>query len=111
MLRCYVERWTAFHRASRGLRSPLWCASFASPTYSLRPHHQGANIKKIDELSGADLKVNKPENTITISGDAAQVARAKELIELYMAGGPPPDCREEVELGSGESEAHTLLNE
>lgn len=82
-------------------------ATSASPAYSLRPHSQGANIKKIDELSGADLKVNKPENTITISGDAAQVARAKELIELYMAGGPPPDCREEVELGSGESQMPT----
>lgn len=61
---------------------------------------KGANIQKIGELSNADLKINKPEGTITITGDAEQVAKAKELVELYMAGGPPPDCREEVELGS-----------
>jgi len=61
---------------------------------------KGANIRKIVEESQAMIKTNRENNSIVVSGDGAQVQKALELIHLYMSGGPPPEAREEVELGS-----------
>lgn len=69
---------------------------------------RGANINKISTESQADLKVNKMDNTVTITGEAHQVEKARQLVELYMAGGPPPEVTQEVELSS-ERERYIIL--
>jgi len=61
----------------------------------------GATIKKIIAESGASVSrvaggtVGVSEG-LSLSGLPSQVEAAKNLVELYMAGGPPPECREEV---------------
>lgn len=61
---------------------------------------KGLIIKKIVSESGAVIDRLPDEDVLVIRGFAEQVAAAKALIDLYMAGGPPPEAREEVELGS-----------
>jgi polyribonucleotide nucleotidyltransferase len=61
---------------------------------------KGIIIKKIVSESGATIDRLPDENVLVLRGFAEQVTAAKALIELYMAGGPPPEAREEVELGS-----------
>jgi len=61
---------------------------------------KGLIIKKIVSESEAVIERLPNEDVLVIRGFPEQVAAAKALIDLYMAGGPPPEAREEVELGS-----------
>jgi polyribonucleotide nucleotidyltransferase len=55
----------------------------------------GENIRKLQAESGAMIDLDGETSVCTITGDAAQVAKAKELIKLYIEHrGPPPEATE-----------------
>ena len=64
---------------------------------------KGANIQMIQTQSGAKVDVSRETNQVTISGDSAQVAKAKELVQAILAGGPvgpPPEAEKRIETSS-----------
>lgn len=75
----------------------------------------GATIKKIIAESGASVNrvaggtVGVSE-ALVLSGLPAQVEAAKALVEVYMAGGPPPECREEVKTSSSRTRGSRQIN-
>ena len=60
----------------------------------------GVVVKKVVAESGAKVTRVPEKELFVLSGLPEQVSKAEGLIELYMSGGPPPEAREDVELGS-----------
>eukprot|EP00040_Diaphanoeca_grandis_P038504 m.256663 g.256663 ORF g.256663 m.256663 type:complete len:603 (-) comp34569_c0_seq1:49-1857(-) len=66
----------------------------------------GANIRAVQDQSGADCKMNKEGTQLAIMGTKAAVAKAKELVEKLKTGGPmkpvcgPGEKLEELSLPS-----------
>jgi len=61
----------------------------------------GENVRRLQEESGATLDIDSETSICTISGEPAQVAKAQELIKLYIEHrGPPPEHSETLTVPS-----------
>ena len=74
--RAAVEAMLATVRVDTLTLHPLQCPSFVG--------NKGKNINTLRKESGASLELNKEDHQLTISGEEAAVAKAKELVQNWL---------------------------